>query len=33
MALNEKTPAEEAKLNLKLGRNKWLNLIKASSRK
>lgn len=33
MALSGKTPAEKAKLNLKLEGNKWLNLIKASSKK
>jgi transposase-like protein len=32
-ALNGKTPAEEAKLNLDLGQNKWLDLIKQSIRK
>jgi hypothetical protein len=29
-ALNGKTPAEEAKLNLGLGQNRWLDLIKKS---
>lgn len=28
MALNGKTPAQQAKLNLKLGQNKWLSLIR-----
>jgi transposase-like protein len=30
-ALNGKTPAQRAKLNLKLERNRWISLIKASS--
>jgi putative transposase len=31
MALKGKTPAEQANIGVKLGKNKWLNLIKASS--
>jgi hypothetical protein len=33
MALNGKTPAEQANIDLELGKNKWLNLIKASSKR
>jgi len=33
MALNGKTPAEMAKINLRLGNNKWLSLIKKASKK
>jgi len=33
MALNGKTPAQQANIDLKLGKNKWLDLIKASSKK
>jgi hypothetical protein len=33
MALDEKTPAEKANIGLELGNNKWLNLIKASSKR
>jgi len=29
-ALNGKTPAEQAEMNLKLGQNKWLSLVKRS---
>lgn len=33
MALNGKTPAEQANIDLELGNNKWLSLIKASNEK
>lgn len=33
MALNGKTPAEKAKLDLKLGENRWLSLVKKASNK
>lgn len=32
-SLNEKTPPQQAGIDLELGKNKWLNIIKASSRK
>ena len=32
-SLKGKTPSEQAGINLELGRNKWLNLIKASSKR
>lgn len=32
MALNNQTPAQVAGINLQLGQNKWLDLIKISAR-
>ena len=32
-ALNGKTPAEKANIDLDLGKNRWLNLIKASNKR
>ena len=32
MALNGKTPAQLAKIDLELGRNKWLSLVKKASK-
>ena len=32
MALNGKTPAQQAKIDLELGRNKWLSLVKKASK-
>jgi hypothetical protein len=31
-ALNGKTPAEKANIDLKLGKNKWLTLVKRASK-
>ena len=31
-ALNGKTPAQQANIDLKLGKNKWLTLVKSSYR-
>jgi len=33
MALNGLTPAEEANINLQLGQNRWLSLIRKSGAK
>jgi len=32
MSLKRKTPAEQAKIDLQLGKNKWLSLVKNASK-